>query len=589
MVLSTTAFQYEDDEGQYSASALDLFVQDGYLYYTADVHHSQVEYAAGMIDLTTGEKTIFQTDSITGLSPWKGGMLLCTVYDKAKDVNFKNWDVMGLSYGLYNPKTDTFTWKGELPYEYSGTFAHAAISGLCGDPATDTLYYSAGNRIMRLNMATGEKSISAYAGDVSYWKYTKDQHVLLDGYYAIRRYEWVTLRGLNTASESSVLRIFGELGSDAHKSFSKNYPDIPVDVEVLFGHGMKYLSDLFTTENNFFDVLRLPMCYLYEDRLLENGYCTDLSEYAEVMDIVKQMNPSITEHLLADGKLYAVPVSFTCAALGVNVEYWEAIGLTHEDLPTNLPELMNFIAHWKSDYAGKFPDIKLLNTLLMDMPLDYMFSLRANVFAFIMDHYISYMRAQSEPLTFDTELFRNLLIAYEKIDFVALEGEFDPANFHYVSDEPALLDLVRNVGNLNRHFDVYEPILLAVEEGKSPVLQADVRVLVINSKTEKMEQAMLYVANHLRNLDADSASITLFPNRNVPVESNLYTISPEQILNYRENFEPYLWVDWDNTLSEGGQREFGKFILKYLQGTLTMDQLIQEMDKQLLIMEFEEQ
>ena len=82
---------------------------------------------------------------------------------------------------------------------------------------------------------------------------------------------------------------------------------------------------------------RAPMCGVpyhaasgYISRLIEKGYCADLSQNADIMEKVSAMYPEVVEPLMVDGKLYGVPVGMSGTCYGVNMELWESLGLTED-------------------------------------------------------------------------------------------------------------------------------------------------------------------------------------------------------------------------------------------------------------------
>ena len=73
--------------------------------------------------------------------------------------------------------------------------------------------------------------------------------------------------------------------------------------------------------------------------MLEKGYCADLSSSQVLMDFVQGLYPAVQKEIMKDGKLYAIPVSISSSVLCYNVDKLEEVGLTQEDVPTNLVDL----------------------------------------------------------------------------------------------------------------------------------------------------------------------------------------------------------------------------------------------------------
>ena len=104
----------------------------------------------------------------------------------------------------------------------------------------------------------------------------------------------------------------------------------PMDLEI---------PQAMVADTGAYDVLLMGLSYMPVERLIEKGYCADLSQSADIMEKVSAMYPEVVEPLMVDGKLYGVPVGMSGTCYGVNMELWESLGLTEDDLPTSLPEL----------------------------------------------------------------------------------------------------------------------------------------------------------------------------------------------------------------------------------------------------------
>jgi len=181
---------------------------------------------------------------------------------------------------------------------------------------------------------------------------------------------------------------------------------------------------------------------------------------------------------------------------------------------------------------------------------------------------------------------------------------------------------------------------LPLDEGMDPVFPAMVQVMIINPRTTHLEQAVQYLTTYVQNIDPTSAKITLTPGNNEPVinsnfendlnnwkkivadetetlktanpedkpsiqsdieyvqglidnsESYRYTVSAEAIATYREQIAPYLVVVGQNPLntwSDDGNNEFSTLENQYMQGAITADAFIKEIDKRIRMMQLEDQ
>lgn len=611
-----------------SVSVNGLFARDGYLYYTALSYESGISYRAGRINLDTGEDQPFSTPFINQMIPWKDGALLCLVFDQMNALNSSTGEMESPQYGILDPQKDAFTALGQLPKGES-TFG-GFVSGLCGDPAQDMLYYSTGGRVMGLNLTTGETHISAYSGEGMLGGFSTDaQAQWVDGYYVKKTQDGLVRYELDSeAMAAGALRIFGEMGGEAHKSFLANYPDIPVDVATDYTIKLEDLTSAMVSGSDAYDVMLLNMSYMPVRQLIEKGYAMDLSGYPEIMEAASRLDTKFVAPLQKDGKVYGVPVDMTSVSLTLNQERWTELGLSKEDAPSSYEELFDFFANWEADYMDDFPDMKLLDIEPYKLVL----------FSVMLNDYLSYLQAGSLPLSFDTPAFRRAMTAFEAIDFSAFGQDTGPVAQAEVSygGEESLFRYESAVGQLSRPMD-NPALLLSFGTGEKPVVGVNTSVLIINPKTTRLEQAKLYVANYLKNLPRTGARIVLFPENNEPVESKTYAsdkksiqqelekqskllesaeesakaevreritqleltlenleahrfiVTAQAIEEYREQQEPYLWVNRQSVLYTSDTSEVNNLMLQYLDKAITLDQMIQGMDQRVRMMELEAQ
>ncbi len=487
-----------------------LFAQEGYLYYAAQVYLGITPSTiSGRVHLETGEAATFKTQFIKELLPWKDGKLLALQYDEANAYNMQTQEQAAPEYGLFDPEADVFTSLGKL--ETDSRFGGMNVSGLAGDPATNNIFYFAGSRVMGIDLSTGESRVSAYTGEGVFGGYSEGPVFLAGNVYLKTGYRGLDAYPLDSeALKNGALRVFGEFGSEAHRSFRTNHPDIPVEVADDFTNDLEALTTAMVSESDAYDVLFLNMSYMPVERLREKGYCADLSQFPDVVALADQMNPKYTNLLRQDGKPYAVPAELSAHSPSVNLRLWtEELGLAEEDLPKTMLELYDFIANWDYDYADDHPDLRLLG----------MVADKQTLVSLMLDQYISYMQQQGEDLKFDTPLMRKLLTAIEALDGETLSGGLDE-NSQEFWRQPALFNPFYQITSFE--VGTYEPdyraLFLPLDEGCDPVVGGTLSVLVVNPKSKRLEQAGLYVLNYLQNLPKAGANIILFPAHNDPVE-----------------------------------------------------------------------
>lgn len=621
-------FQEEGQEYYSTVEVSSFFCEGDWLYYTGMVYSGTPHSVAGRMSLTTGEKQDFACENLVSLTPVGDGTLMALVYDMSALYSATTQaDLTKMAqYGIFDPEKDAVASLADLPTD--NTMGGYSTSGIC--VGNGTLYYMDGSRIAGIDLASGEKRLSAYTGGGVIAN--GGQTFYADGYYVmLNNYSGMQVFKLDPEGiENGALTIFGEFGSDTHTKFVRNHPEIAVDVSGDYTSDIETLTQSMVSDTGAYDVLLMSLSYMPVERLIEKGYCADLSQSADIMEKVSAMYPEVVEPLMVDGKLYGVPVGMSGTCYGVNMELWESLGLTEEDLPTSLPELYDFAANWVWDYGEDHPEISLFD--LGSYSSQMLYSL-------LLNDYIAYMQKQGGELAFDTPAFRRLMEGFSAIDFEEILSVQDQDEDTYWTPD-ALFSTSMSVGYLAYRDERFQPLYLAVEEGGEPFIGMNLSVLTVNPRTKRMDEALLYVSEYLDNLDKTSAYITLFPDHNDPVENDYYqtnlesmqeslakmqeslenaseenraeieqqiqwqeesiadwenyrySVTEEQIADYRENVAPLVYVIRQNVFlnaDTSATSEINKLLMQYMEGAVNLDSLVRELDQRVRLMQLEDQ
>lgn len=621
-------FQEEGQEYYSTVEVSSFFCEGDWLYYTGMVYSGTPHSVAGRMSLTTGEKQDFACENLVSLTPVGDGTLMALVYDMSALYSATTQaDLTKMAqYGIFDPEKDALGTLTDIPTD--NDMGGYSTSGIC--VGNGTLYYLDGSRIAGIDLASGEKRLSAYTGGGVIAN--GGQTFYADGYYVmLNNYSGMQVFKLDPEGiENGALTIFGEFGSDTHTKFVRNHPEIAVDVSGDYTSDIETLTQSMVSDTGAYDVLLMSLSYMPVERLIEKGYCADLSQSPEIMERVSAMYPEVVEPLMADGKLYGVPVGMSGTCYGVNMELWESLGLTEEDLPTSLPVLYDFAANWVWDYGEDHPEISLFD--LGSYSSQMLYSL-------LLNDYIAYMQKQGGELAFDTPAFRRLMEGFSAIDFEEILSVQDQDEDTYWTPD-ALFSTSMSVGYLAYRDERFQPLYLAVEEGGEPFIGMNLSVLTVNPRTKRMDEALLYVSEYLDNLDKTSAYITLFPDHNDPVENDYYqtnlesmqeslakmqeslenaseenraeieqqiqwqeesiadwenyrySVTEEQIADYRENVAPLVYVIRQNVFlnaDTSATSEINKLLMQYMEGAVNLDSLVRELDQRVRLMQLEDQ
>jgi len=141
------------------------------------------------------------------------------------------------------------------------------------------------------------------------------------------------------------------------------------------------------------------------------GLLLDLSSCAPLLNKVSQYYPRVREALLRDDFLTGVPINIMPRLWSIETPDWMLFG--RETIPRTFEELMILL------YGKPYEDgiLRIHPYVNGDVITDWVFS-----------QYIAQYAQESEPLCFDTPLFRQLLKAarvYEEQRVVLLEGAYE--------------------------------------------------------------------------------------------------------------------------------------------------------------------
>ncbi len=587
-----------------------------------DWNNSDPAYEVFGWALDTGAMTLHRTDlALRTMDAYRDGLLIGKQYDDTK-----SWDEATQTQLMPNLITlDPATGETKTLFAFEG----ADIYGVRYNAANDTLYYVNGSSVYSMAGLQQPAKLSAYLPN----RVWEDARIcLLDGnMYAVMDSNGVVVRGLDMPGiENGALTIYGEYGSAGHQAYLKAYPQALVTCSEDYYNDLEEFTNAMVAGTNAVDVLRLSTDYSPFTRLVEKGYALDLSPYPELTAAVQAMDPNLTRLCYQDGKLYGVPVEMYANCFGYNTEAWKSLGLTEDDLPKTMLDVLDFLQNWQADYGEEHTDL---------MPLD-VGDLRTTVMDWILTAYVAQSDAKGEALSFDTELFRKLLTAMEAIDFTELQPEDSNADSDYWNRTPVMSVYMTATYPGQYRYNTMQLLPLPIDEGMDPVLPVSLQLFIINPRTTHLDQAVQYLTTYVQNLAPESEGITLYPDHNDPVvnqsfESDLkgwkdsvetvtkqletakpeekaslqndldylnklianadddrYLVSAKAIEQYRTQIAPWLVVGDQSPLKvwgKDGSNEFSTLENQYMDGAITLDTFVKEMDKRIRMMQLEDQ
>ncbi|NLO84075.1 MAG: hypothetical protein GX096_01395 [Clostridiales bacterium] len=606
-------------EGSYFNGA---FAQEGILY--LNIYTSQGKHAVPRVDLATGE-VLGQTlvSNMAQMYPYKDGKLLMTFFDPEKQFDPDTGEIQPHELAVYDPITGeseklTMTKRGE-------------DGGIVYSKEMDTIFFSSNSEIYAIPSGASSYVLSGYGGD----SYFNTMLMGADLYISVSG-GMLMARQLNPAgTTSSALTMYGGATySDEHMAVIRQNPQL--NIVNSESHDILDFGDIATKiliGENAIDIMTLNAEKEPIARVFKKGYAADLSAYPEIMEMASRMNPAITSALMQDGKLYAVPIRVSGFGLGYTPSVIRQLGMTEDDLPKTMLELLEFVANFQADYGDEHEDVTVFDH----------FGIRNYLLSRMMTLYVNQQLRDAEDIRFDTPLFRSLLAAHAQIGF----AEFDPYERYGEAayDMPEVLESTNQMKELfffnadhasPNGFDASSdrmPLILAVEEGKEPLTDIQIEVMMVNAQSGHMEDAAFYITEYMKNYGAE-LSIILYPDQNTPAPNPNYEeeveeiksdiektkrslesasaenkaeyedalrnleeklaatgsrkmlISEDEIALFREISSPYFCVkqDW----MENADEDIDMLREQYLQKAIDADTFIRELDKRMNMMRLED-
>lgn len=318
---------------------------------------------------------------------------------------------------------------------------------------------------------------------------------------------------LSTVSAGYALTIATEGGAATLGEYLKMHPEIEVvpidDDSELIQKALDRSADidlyaLFTLKSTVFENLR------------DKGYFLTIED-AEIAAWTQSVYPEILEAVTYDGAICAVPyVLVLQEEMGVDLDVWAELGLREEDLPRTWGQLMRFALEEWPEYADRYPDVQLFDRM------DYY-----RILQNIDNNYEAYRAKNNYEFGYDTPEYREILELFHQLS--ARDGEnLQNAASYYLFSSAYVPTVRTGYGNIRS-------LRLSFKEGDEAYCGVGMFVIAINPNTQNLEEAielMQYLIENNSILD----TMELIPTENAPVIGEIYN---ELMGEYEAQMEVY--------------------------------------------------
>lgn len=428
-------------------------------------------------------------ENLRGVSSYKNGKVLVRCAGEESDV-----------LRTYDPETDETEMVGSI----DGYFDRRPM---VYDQASDMLVYQDRTRLMGWSAETGAEQVGYVPS--SYVRGMAVTGSWLAWFEDESRVNACDIRRGFTTEKSLTLMNYGL--NDVAREFASTHPDTPVylDARALKADALEIMTG---AEN-------VPvMLVAYRDAddleaLIEAGALRDLSANAEIKAYVDALYPAYSDYVTRDGAIYGVPIrANSYNGWFINKEVMNAMGLTAEDIPTNLVDLIAFADKWNDEYTEKYPNFTLMNEVA---------SYRAAFLGQIIEDWSAYCQAEGKELTFDDPIFRQLLTALDDASFDKIDAALRQTDPEVSEYKKALIwrgcPLVGNWGSYMEESSdrIFLPMTLTADTEFVAAVES-MTVCTISAKTDAPEDAEDFVLAIIADLSEKWAHV-LRTDRTEPV------------------------------------------------------------------------
>jgi len=325
------------------------WVRDGQFEFLADMADYErgewMSWAVFRFDLDTGAGSMVRFPGANMICPYKSGSYLA--YTAAYDENRREVT------GTLSIVDGTGAWT-PLPIDIAG--ADYAIGGLSYDEAADRICYAHQGEIWASVAgapfeSVGYLPVAAVYDNAEAWLLPGDLYAIVSGGLYVRSVD-------PQHRPKRALRLHGVWSDETYTRFVKAHPDVPA---IIMEYNEPRAADIAEAIRNGtcdVDVFAMNLDPSWR-ALVEKDYVADLSASAKLAADVARMYPTVQEALLDDaGRLMGYPVTMFASPWSVNERLWEEFAMG--PLPTTYDQLLDYWLRWDAEFAPDRPELAFM-------------------------------------------------------------------------------------------------------------------------------------------------------------------------------------------------------------------------------------
>lgn len=418
-----------------------------------------------------------------------------------------------IAFIAYDPAADAAQTLCEADVEQ-----YVSYAGIATDMDSGKTYFTRAGEIFEIDPATG--TVGESVSDMPLDYTDSPASILTGGFYACSQYSAYVLRNVNAAGERGTrLKVYdnsyADTVTDAFYQFSNEHGEVFAVLSREYNDASSLVDDMMNRSADV-DVYIMQTSTSAFEAVRTRGYIADVGGSETIDQLSGRLYDAIREQLSVNGKLAMLPVDETFWLPYVDAAALEKLGLTAADVPANWSDMLDFIAN----LADRLPadgSVRLLDPYTTDT------GARWSLFSMIFQCYQQTLNADPNAVSAQemTEILRKL----EQIDFAALgqPTDEDVQRDDYTpdyNDNECLLQL--NMGMSLRGITKNQlPLVMALTPNTPRYLNVDGTVAFINPFSEHQDLALEFMETLAQNMD-DAKLATYCQDVTEPVENPNY-------------------------------------------------------------------
>ena len=607
------------DDSEYAQDMQMPFIKNGRVIFST---YTDNGYGLGVYEIESGEGEIVSMDfSVETFCPYKDGALLVSR-------DYDNYEAPPEMH-YYNVETGESEEMGEIPsVEYTNP------SSLVYSEENDTLYFTLNGCLWGMPSLDAEQAMEIGAVPTNGWS-SFPAFITADGSYICGDYQNISAMSVDPSDRPeasiTVVTSYNNYMDEAYFKFTTSH----TDVEVVKAASYSDIVKAMMNKDSSVDIYTLSLADNGYKAVFDRGYMAELDGSAVISELVGKMYPALQEAVVKDGVIYGVPVSMYTGGSAISYDpvAFEKAGFTEEDVPETVMELIQLFQRMPEVLAAN-EELSIFQPYMTQQDVKY------SLFYQIIGMYGQAMMKGDVEKSFDSELLRSLMEEFEKIDFNAMnlpedyeeDYEWVPEDEHRVLFE-TYADISSQTYVLN---NVWRPMLVALDEGMEPIIDANLDIAFVNPYSENRELAIEFLEmtvsafqqRYLNNICPDENE----PIRNEYYEENLQYYNDEieamyaemekagddetkamwqeqitEMENWRDEYETegawdvteeslayykqyagYMYPARSLGLEGDAQETYYDQIWKYIEGTVSYEEMLNNIDDKLKMMLMED-